>query len=114
MPDQPSHDLPQVIAAYQDAHDRHDTPASLATFTTTARVADDGHEYVGTDEIRTWLDTAASEYEYTRTQLGADVEDDGSWIVRNRVVGNFPGGTVDLAYRFVLDGDLIAELVIAP
>ena len=36
------------------------------------------------------------------------------WIVVNHLEGDFPGGVVDLRYRFVMTGDLIAELVIAP
>ena len=36
------------------------------------------------------------------------------WVATNRLEGDFPGGVVDLRYRFAMDGDLIAELVIAP
>jgi hypothetical protein len=32
----------------------------------------------------------------------------------NHLEGNFPGGVVDLRYRFVVVDDLISELVIAP
>jgi hypothetical protein len=35
-------------------------------------------------------------------------------VAVNHLEGSFPGGVVDLAYRFTMDGDLIAELVIAP
>jgi hypothetical protein len=35
-------------------------------------------------------------------------------VAVNHLEGNFPGGVVDLAYRFTMDGDLIAQLVIAP
>jgi hypothetical protein len=34
--------------------------------------------------------------------------------VTNHLEGDFPGGVVDLRYRFVLAGGLIAELEIAP
>ena len=35
-------------------------------------------------------------------------------MAANRLEGDFPGGVVDLDYRFTVDGDRIAELVIAP
>jgi hypothetical protein len=41
--------------------------------------------------------------------VGAD-----TWLVTNRLEGDFPGGIVDLGYRFRLTGDAIAELLIAP
>jgi hypothetical protein len=34
--------------------------------------------------------------------------------VLNHLEGDFPGGVVDLRYKFVLSTELIAELVIAP
>lgn len=107
-------DLPAVVHRYQDAHDRHDTDAALATFTADARVVDDGRDHLGTDAIRTWLSTEASEYTFTRTLLDATDEGDGRWLVVNHLEGDFPGGQVDLRYRFRLVDDRIAELVIAP
>ena len=35
-------------------------------------------------------------------------------MVTNHLEGDFPGGTVDLRYRFRLAGDRIARLDIAP
>jgi hypothetical protein len=40
--------------------------------------------------------------------------DDEHWVVVNHLEGDFPGGAVDLAYRFTLVADRIGELVIAP
>ncbi len=40
--------------------------------------------------------------------------DEASYVASNRLEGDFPGGLADLYHRFALDGDLIAELVIAP
>jgi ketosteroid isomerase-like protein len=106
--------LPDVIARYQDAHDRRDTATALSAFTEDARVVDDGREYVGTDEVRRFLDTAAAEFTFTRTLVSADPDGDGGWVVVNHLEGDFPGGVVDLRYRFRIEGDRIAELVIAP
>jgi ketosteroid isomerase-like protein len=107
-------DLPDVIRQYQDAHDRHDTEAALANFAPDARVIDEGHEHVGADAIRHWLATAATEFTYTRTLVAAEASDTETWLVVNHLEGDFPGGVVDLRYRFQLSGGLISELVIAP
>jgi hypothetical protein len=107
-------ELPAVVQRYQDAHDRRDTDVALSAFAPDARVLDDGHEYRGSDEIRKWLSTAASEYEFTRTLVSAEAIDAETWIVVNHLEGNFPGGVVDLRYQFDLSGDVISALVIAP
>ena len=106
--------LPDVITTYQDAHDRHDAPVALAQFAHDALVTDDGHTYTGTDEIDSFIRTAASEYTFTRTLIDAAESAPGEWTVTNHLEGDFPGGTVDLSYRFRLDGDRIARLDIAP
>ena len=106
--------LPETVRRYQDAHDRHDTDIALSAFAPDAAVFDDGKEFHGTEEIRTWLTTTASEYTFTRTLLSADAVDDGTWLVVNHLEGNFPGGVVDLRYKFTMSGDLISELIIAP
>lgn len=116
MTTEPSIDppLPAVVAQYLQAHDRHDTEATLAVFAPVAVVVDDGASYAGRDEIRSWLQRAASEFTYTRTFLEAVPGADGSWVVRNRIEGDFPGGLVDLSYRVAVADGLITRLEIAP
>ena len=106
--------IPDVVAQYQDAHDRRDVETALVAFTPNATVKDDGHDYHGSDEIRDWLATASTEFAYTRTLTGAEAIDANSWLVTNHLEGNFPGGVVDLRYHFVLADGLISELEIAP
>lgn len=106
--------LPTVIRRYQEAHDRHDVDAALALFAATATVIDEDQQWSGTEEIRVWLAKTSTEYTYTRTLLGAKAEGEYSWVVSNRLEGNFPGNVVDLRYTFILDGDSIASLRIAP
>ena len=106
--------VPDVVGQYQDAHDRHDVETALAAFAPDGRVTDDGHEYRGEDEIRDWLARASTEFTYTRTLIGAEAIDANSWLVTNHLEGDFPGGVVDLRYRFVLDDGRISELEIAP
>ena len=108
-----SHDqLPATIRGYLAAHVAGDADTALRAFTPTAVVVDDGRTYRGTEEVRRFLSKA--EFDYTTTFLAAERTDDGHWTVTNRLEGDFPGGVVDLRYRFVMDGDLVAELVIAP
>lgn len=118
MTDAPSDDaaaaLPDVIRRYQQAHDRRDADTALASFGPDAVVVDDGNTARGSEEIRHWLENAASEFTYERTLIGLTLTGPDEWLVVNNLTGNFPGGTVDLAYRFALRDGLIHELVIAP
>jgi hypothetical protein len=105
---------PDVIRRYLEAHDRRDVDASLSAFAPDAHVLDDGHDYYGLEAIRDWLARASTEFTYTRLFLDATAESPNRWLVRNRLQGNFPGGVVDLRYRFTLVDGLIADLAIVP
>jgi hypothetical protein len=107
-------ELPEVVTRYQSAHDRRDTDVALSAFAANARVLDDGNEYRGSDQIRGWLEHAASEYTFTRSLVRAEATSVDTWLVVNHLEGNFPGGVVDLRYRFGVTDGLISELVIAP
>lgn len=107
-------DVPDVIASYQNAHDRRDTRAALASFGPDATVIDEGAAYVGTERILWWLTNAASEYTYTRTLTATEDLGDGAYIVHNHLSGDFPGGEADLRYRFQLRDGLIHHVEIAP
>ena len=53
-------------------------------------------------------------FTYTRTLIGSVEVGDNTWLVTNRLEGDFPGGVVDLRYRFKISEGRIAELHIAP
>jgi ketosteroid isomerase-like protein len=106
--------LPATIRSYLAAHVARDADAALSAFTSTAVVVDDGTTYRGSEDIRRFLARAGSEFTYTTTLVAAERTEDVRWVATNRLEGDFPGGVVDLRYRFAMDGDLIAELVIAP
>jgi len=110
----PTTELPAVIDAYQDAHDRRDTEGSIACFDAGATVIDEDQDFTGTDRIRWWLDHAAAEFTFTRTLTGVERIDDDVYIVRNHLSGNFPGGEADLRHRYELRAGLIHRLEIAP
>jgi hypothetical protein len=111
---EPPAPIPPLIMIYQAAHDRHDIGAALATFAEDAVVRDEDETWAGAEQIRQWLAKTSSEYTYTRTLLSAEPTGTASWLVRNRLEGNFPGNVVDLRYEFTLDGDRISALTIAP
>jgi ketosteroid isomerase-like protein len=106
--------LPGTIRSYLEAHAARDIDVALRHFAPGAVVTDQGQTFRGTDQIREFLCAAGAEFSYTTELIGAQHIDDAHWIATNRLEGDFPGGVADLDYRFELDGDLIAELVIAP
>lgn len=110
----PTAQLPTTIRDYLAAHTSGDVEAALRTFTPTAVVVDDGRTYRGTDEVRRFLSKAGTEFTFTTELVGARRGDDAHWVATHHLEGDFPGGVVDLHYRFVMAGDLIAGLVIAP
>lgn len=102
-------DIPEPIAAYHRAANAQDWPALAASFTAGGVVHDEGKTYVGRDEIQAWRE--AIPWTYT-TQLGTTTRrPDGAYEVAAHMEGDFPGGVVDVTWRFRLEGDLIAELV---
>ena len=106
--------LPDTVSHYLRAHRAHDTAAALAAFADSATVIDDGTTYAGTAAIEKWLNRSASEDTYTTEQTGAEQTDADQYTVTNRLEGDFPGGVVDLHYRFTLRADTIQRLVIEP
>jgi len=107
-------ELPATIRGFLTAHAARDVDAAIRAFGPTAVVVDQGQTFRGTEEILGFLRDAGAEFRYTTELIGAQRIDDAHWVAANRLVGDFPGGVAELHYRFTVDGDLIAELVIAP
>jgi len=110
---QPSQ-LPARVRSFLAAHTARDADTAIGAFTPDAVVTDEGRSFRGTEEISSFLRHSGSEFTYTTELTGARRIDDEHWVAVNHLEGTFPGGVVDLAYRFTMDGALIAELVIAP
>lgn len=106
--------LPDVVTRYLAAHVVRDKESALATFHRDATVTDDGSTYTGVAAIGEWLGKAASEYTYTTELLGTESPDENHHVVINRLEGDFPGGRVDLSFRFTLRDGLIEDLTVAP
>lgn len=104
--------LPAPVVAYLDAHDEKRYVDVAALFAPGATVLDDGKTYKGIEAIRAWSERSSAEYTYTSTRIGQRTADGGQMVVRVRLDGNFPGGTVVLRYRFTLHAGLIADLAI--
>src|ERR1700716_3111981 len=71
--------LPDVIERYQEAQDSHDVDGALAAFAADATGRDEGQQWLGTTEIRNWLNKTSTEYTFTRTLLNVQTTGDGSW-----------------------------------
>jgi hypothetical protein len=107
-------ELPTAITTYLAAHQTRDVETVIGAYTEDAVVTDEGRTYRGRDEIRNWLENAASEYTYTTEFAGATRIGAARFDVVQHLEGNFPGGVVDLHFRFTLDGTSISRLVIEP
>ena len=104
--------LPRTITDYLTAHRARDAVMAITCFTNDAAVTDDGKTYDGTAGIRGWLDRSAGEYTYTIELTGAEQVDEQHYNAINHLEGDFPGGVVDLRFRFTLRDERIARLVI--
>ena len=107
-------DVPDVIVNYLKSHQARDLDAAVAYYTPDASVTDEGRTYSGPAAIRDWLARSASEFTYTTQMTGALMVDPSHYDVTHHLEGNFPGGVVDLHFRFELRDGLIARLLIEP
>jgi hypothetical protein len=103
---------PAVITRYLAAAPAGDFVTLADCFTVHGTVTDEGHTYRGRAEIIGWRESLASQFTYTATITSSEPINDGEYRVTAHLVGDFPGGVADLSYRFILDGDLIADLTI--
>lgn len=104
--------LPEVVIRYVKAHGARDTATAVSAFTGDATVIDDGHTYEGIAEITDWLGRSAGEFTYTTRLTAAWQTDATHYVATQHLEGDFPGGVVDLHYRFALRDDLIERFVI--
>lgn len=107
-------ELPAVLAAHLAAHEARDVERELACYAEHAAVTDEGQTYRGLAEIRAWLGRAASEYTYTSELTAVRQDDAEHWTAVRHLEGDFPGGVVDLRYRYTLAEDRITNLTITP
>ncbi len=106
--------LPTPLAEYFAAADRNDWSALAACFNPRASMIDDGQAYYGREEIRGSHEKTADTWTYTSALVAADPTGPQSFHALVHVEGNFPGGVVDLHYRFALLAEQIVHLTIEP
>lgn len=101
--------LPAPVRTFTAAHAARDADTALAVLGTDAVITDEGSTFSGPESLRRFVTEAGTEFTYTDEITGA-WPDGGVWVVRHHLEGDFPGGTVDLDYRFTLAGDRIARV----
>lgn len=106
-------ELPELIADYFAADGTGDAGLLSELFADDAVVRDEGHTIVGREAIRDWKTGASSKYSYT-VEPFAIADSAGRQVVTSHVTGDFPGGSLDLRYFFVVEGGQIVDLEIVP
>ncbi|GIF71196.1 nuclear transport factor 2 family protein [Asanoa siamensis] len=106
--------IPTVIKDYLAAHESRDVSRAMAFYSASAEVVDDGAVYRGVSSIGAWLAGAAREYSYTVVPTAITSPSAGRYDLLQHLEGDFPGGVVDLYYRFTLVDGMITRLVIEP
>lgn len=104
---------PEIITRYFDAQSARDFDTLVSLFADNAVVIDEGKTWNGAGEIRAWRDKTASAYQYTTDVLDVKPAGSDEYVALVHLEGNFPGRTVDLDYRFTLDGDRIRRLEVS-
>jgi|ERR1035437_8694303 ketosteroid isomerase-like protein len=105
-------ELPAVITSYLKAHMARDIDVAVQSYVPDATVTDEGKTYRGREEISQWLSRSASEFTYTIEMTGATKVEANRYVAMHHLEGNFPGGRVDLQFRFTLRDGAISQLTI--
>jgi hypothetical protein len=105
-------DLPVPLRDYFAANAAFDVAAMVAPFAETAIVHDERQTHQGKEAIRAWIEQGTIAPSAIAVPQ-AIISDGDVHEVTAGVSGAFPGSPITLTFRFVLDGDHIAELSIA-
>jgi hypothetical protein len=106
--------VPEVIRRYFEADDRRDVDGVVALFADDAEVRDEAQVWSGLAEIRSWREGPVARFQYTNDVQSATRAAEDEFRLAGQIVGNFPGGTAELTWRFKLAGDRIVGLEIRP
>ena len=102
--------LPPLIATYFAA-DTSDADTVARCFHQDAVVVDEQRTYRGRAAIARWKAEATAKYHYTCAPVSQETFGHET-VVTARVIGDFPGSPAILQFRFSLENDAIARLVI--
>ena len=103
--------LPRPIASYVSAENTGDTTLFDECFVAEAIVRDESETYKGLAAIKAWKAETKRKYQHTVDPLRI-AEQNGKFILRNRLTGNFPGSPIELDFVFTLADDKIVSLEI--
>ena len=103
--------LPEIIAKYVNASNRHDVKSILSCFSDDAIVKDEGEKLRGKAAIEGWIVKTIEKYKFHFKPL--NVKDNGrETVVAVEVSGTFDGSPVTLDYHFTIhDGQIVSFAV---
>jgi ribulose 1,5-bisphosphate synthetase/thiazole synthase len=101
--------LPKPIAIYVSAENSGDTKLFDECFVADAIVRDESETHKGLAAIKDWKAETKRKYQHTVDPLRI-TEEDGNFIVTNRLTGNFPGSPIDLDFVFTIQAGKIVSL----
>lgn len=101
--------IPEPVASFIDAVNRHDEAAFLDAFTSNGAVDDWGRVFTGRDEIKRWSDT---EFIGSRGTLAVEEVDVAGATIT--VVGDWRSNHANgrSTFAFDVDGDKLAKMTI--
>ena len=102
-------DIPEPVAAFIDAVNRHDETAFLDAFTAEGTVDDWGRVFTGREQIKTWSDREFIGATGTLTPEEVTTEGDSTTIVGDWRSSHANGRS---SFAFEVDGDLITRMTI--
>jgi len=103
--------LPEPVAAYLSANNRHDIETMLVPFATDPVVKDEGQERRGRAAIREWMEETRRSQPVLEV---AEIVNQGSSTIVTASVSTKSGGApARLRFAFKLDGRQIAHLEIS-
>lgn len=101
---------PDVIGRYYSSSASGDLDILISCFRADAHVRDEGQDYDGVAEIRSWRESLVSRFTFTTEVTRIEQTGDHEYLVSTHLEGDFPGRVVDLDQRFTLDDGLISDL----
>jgi hypothetical protein len=103
--------LPKPIARYVSAENSGNTKLFDECFADDAVVRDESETHKGLAAIKEWKAETKRKYQHTVEPLHV-VEQEGRFIITNRLTGNFPGSPIELDFVFTIQDDKIVSLEI--
>jgi len=104
--------MPPVVERYMSAQSARDATALANCFALDGLVVDDGETFQGRPEIQRWQIEVHRRWNFTTTLVEAHRLDAAHCDAVVHLAGDFPGGAVDLSYRFTLRDREIESLTI--